>query len=99
MPNEIINSLETVNLKNMTLEGILSNLIGWTLTSGVRLVIGILVIVIGFKIINKVSKKFIDVAEKRNMDMTLVKFVRSFINYSLKILLIAVLEKALLCIR
>ena len=56
MPNEIINSLETVNLKNMTLEGILSNLIGWTLTSGVRLVIGILVIVVGFKIINKVSK-------------------------------------------
>ena len=51
MPNEIINSLETVNLKNMTLEGILSNLIGWTLTSGVRLVIGILVIVVGFKII------------------------------------------------
>ncbi len=91
MPNEIINSLETVNLKNMTLEGILSNLIGWTLTSGVRLVIGILVIVVGFKIINKVSKKFIAVAEKRNMDMTLVKFVKSFINYSLKILLVLII--------
>ena len=37
------------------------------------MIVGILAIVIGFKIINKLSKRFIEFAEKRNMYMTLVR--------------------------
>ena len=91
MPNDLINSIENMSFKNMTIETMITKLIDWSFTSGVKLIVGILAIVIGFKIINKLSKKFIDFAEKRNVDMTLVKFIKSFINYSLKILLILVI--------
>ena len=91
MPNDLINSIENMSFKNMTIEKMITKLIDWSFTSGVKLIVGILAIVIGFKIINKLSKRFIEFAEKRNMDMTLVKFIKSFINYSLKILLILVI--------
>ena len=91
MPNDLINSIENMSFKNMTIETMITKLIDWSFTSGVKLIVGILAIVIGFKIINKLSKRFIDFAEKRNVDMTLVKFIKSFINYSLKILLILVI--------
>ena len=91
MTNDLINSIETMSFKNMTIETMITKLIEWSFTSGVKLIVGILAIVIGFKIINKLSKRFIDFAEKRNVDMTLVKFIKSFINYSLKILLILVI--------
>ena len=91
MSNDLINSIENMSFKNMTIEKMITKLIDWSFTSGVKLIVGILAIVIGFKIINKLSKRFIDFAEKRNVDMTLVKFIKSFINYSLKILLILVI--------
>ena len=91
MPNDLINSIENMSFKNMTIETMITKLIDSSVTSGVKLIVGILAIVIGFKIINKLSKRFIDFAEKRNVDMTLVKFIKSFINYSLKILLILVI--------
>ena len=91
MPNDLINSIENMSFKNMTIETMITKLIDWSFTSGVKLIVGILAIVIGFKIINKLSKRFIEFAEKRNVDMTLVKFIKSFINYSLKILLVLVI--------
>lgn len=91
MTNDLINSIETMSFKNMTIETMITKLIEWSFTSGVKLIVGILAIVIGFKIINKLSKRFIEFAEKRNVDMTLVKFIKSFINYSLKILLVLVI--------
>ena len=91
MTNDLINSIETMSFKNMTIETMITKLREWSFTSGVKLIVGILAIVIGFKIINKLSKRFIEFAEKRNVDMTLVKFIKSFINYSLKILLILVI--------
>ena len=91
MTNDLINSIETMSFKNLTIETIITKVLDWAFSSGVKLIVGILAIVIGFKIINKLSKRFIDFAEKRNVDMTLVKFIKSFINYSLKILLVLVI--------
>ena len=91
MTNDLINSIETMSFKNLTIETIITKVLDWAFSSGVKLIVGILAIVIGFKIINKLSKRFIEFAEKRNMDMTLVKFIKSFINYSLKILLVLVI--------
>lgn len=91
MSNSVFSSLETLNFKSMTLETIVKRIIDWTFTGGVKLIIGTLAIVIGFKIINKLSKRFINLAEKRNVDMTLVKFIKSFISYTLKILLVLII--------
>ena len=87
MSNSVFSSLETLNFKSMTLETI----VDWTFTGGIKLIIGTLAIVIGFKIINKLSKRFINLAEKRNVDMTLIKFIKSFISYTLKILLVLII--------
>ena len=91
MSNSVFSSLETLNFKSMTLETIVKRIIDWTFTGGLKLIIGTLAIVIGFKIINKLSKRFINLAEKRNVDMTLIKFIKSFISYTLKILLVLII--------
>lgn len=76
------------NFKNMTIETMTTKIIDWALESGVKLVIGILLIIIGFKIINKLVRKFVAFSEKRNIDMTLVRFIKSFINITAKGLLV-----------
>lgn len=76
------------NFKNMTIETMTTKIIDWALDSGVKLVIGILLIIIGFKIINKLVRKFVAFSEKRNIDMTLVRFIKSFINITAKGLLV-----------
>ena len=91
MSNSVFSSLETLNFKSMTLETIVKRIIDWTFTGGIKLIIGTLAIVIGFKIINKLSKRFINLAEKRNVDMTIIKFIKSFISYTLKILLVLII--------
>ena len=91
MSKSVFSSLDTLNFKSMTLETIVKRIIDWTFTGGIKLIIGTLAIVIGFKIINKLSKRFINLAEKRNVDMTLIKFIKSFISYTLKILLVLII--------
>ena len=83
MSNSVFSSLETLNFKSMTLETIVKRIIDWTFTGGIKLIIGTLAIVIGFKIINKLSKRFINLAEKRNVDMTLIKFIRACCHSSI----------------
>ncbi|MDY2736216.1 MAG: mechanosensitive ion channel [Intestinibacter sp.] len=61
------------------------------INAGVKLIIGVLVIIIGFKLINKVSNKFLKFAELKSIDVTLVKFLKSFINISLKCLLLLII--------
>ena len=65
MTNDLINSIETMSFKNLTIETIITKVLDWAFSSGVKLIVRILAIVIGFKIINKLSKRFIEFAEKR----------------------------------
>ena len=66
MPNDLINSIENMSFKNMTIETMITKLIDWSFTSGVKLIVGILAIVIGFKIINKLSKDLL-ILQKKEM--------------------------------
>lgn len=84
----MIEEIQNINFKNMTMETMATKMLDWALGSGVKLIIGIILIVIGFKIINKLLKRFVTFSEKRNIDMTLVKFTRSFIGIFLKGLLV-----------
>lgn len=87
----MIEEIQNMNLKNMTLETITTKILDWAVSSGVKLVIGIILIVIGFKIINKLLKRFVTFCEKRNVDMTIVRFTKSFINISSKGLLVVII--------
>lgn len=83
--------LLNMNFKSMTVETMATKIIDWALESGVKLVVGILLMVIGFKFINKLSKKFVNFAEIRNLDLTLAKFIKSCINIGLKCLIVLVI--------
>ncbi len=83
MIEQIQNGMQTMSMQVLTTKAL-----DWAITSGVKLIIGIILIVIGFKIINNLAKKFVNFAEKKNVDMTIVRFSRSFITISLKITLI-----------
>ncbi len=57
-------------------------------TNGMKLIIGLLVMLIGFKLIKKVVKNFVLFLEKREVDVTLIRFLESLIGSGLKILLV-----------
>ena len=84
----MIEEIQNINFKNMTVETLTSKILNWSVTSGVKLIIGIILIVIGFKIINKLLKRFVNFCEKRNVDMTIVRFTKSFISITSKALLV-----------
>lgn len=60
----------------------------WLSTSGLKIVIGLLLVWIGFKIITRVIKAANKVMEKRNVDVTLASFLDGFMNICLKLLLV-----------
>ena len=59
----------------------------WLSTSGLKIVIGLLLVWIGFKIITRVIKAANKVMERRNVDVTLASFLDGFMNICLKLLL------------
>ena len=87
----MIQEIQNINFKNMTLETITTKMLDWAISSGVKLIIGTILIVIGFKIINKLLKRFVTLCEKRNVDMTIVRFTKSFISITSKGLLVLII--------
>ena len=63
----MIKEIQNMNFKDMTISTITTKLLDWALESGVKLVIGILLLIIGFKIINKLSKKFVTFSESKTI--------------------------------
>ncbi|MGX4600623.1 mechanosensitive ion channel family protein [Faecalimicrobium sp. JNUCC 81] len=57
-------------------------------TNSIKLIIGLLVIFIGFKVIRKLVKNFVLFLEKREVDMTLIRFLESLMGTGLKVLLV-----------
>lgn len=73
---------------NVTLEKLIETLTLWITTKGIKLLIGIIVLFIGWKIIKKVVGIMDDALKKRNVDMTLLSFLEGFANITLKVLLV-----------
>ncbi len=56
-------------------------------TNSMKLIIGLLVLLIGFKVIKKIVNNFVLFLEKREIDITLIRFLESLIGTGLKVLL------------
>ena len=79
---------EKVNMiSNMNLDTIVAKFVEWATVSGVKLILGIIVISIGLKLIKKVVKRFILLLEKRDVEITLSRFLQSLISGILKVVL------------
>ncbi len=86
------NITETVSqgiskMSRMSPEVLIENLIEWVTASGFKLVVGLIIISIGLKIIKNVVKHFIKFLEKRDVDVTLRRFLQSLISGALKAVL------------
>ena len=87
--------ISNMNFDHLSFSTFMKRLSNWVLNDGidmgVKLIIGVLVIAIGFKIINNISKKFLKFAELKAVDVTIVKFLKSCINISLKCILLLII--------
>ncbi|KPI50635.1 mechanosensitive ion channel [Clostridioides difficile] len=77
----------------MDMGGIMESFLEWATTSGVKLIIGILILSIGFKIIKKFVNHVMLLLGKRDIDLTLRRFLKSLLLSVLKVaVVIIVLE-------
>ena len=75
---------------NMSLEKYIENIITWASTKGIKLIIGILMLYIGWKIVNKLVKIMNRTLQRRNVDATLSWFLDTFVEIALKIIVVVI---------
>ena len=68
------------------LEKFLDTVINWATTSGIRLVIALVVLFISFKLINFFSKKILSATEKKHLDKTISKTLAYIFKIGMKCL-------------
>ena len=70
------------------LDGIINNLVGLAITYGLKLLLAVITLIVGFWMIKLLIKALGRGMENRNIEPTLSKFLRSLLSVFLKILLI-----------
>lgn len=88
--SETISNSENLSESPITFASILDKVINWCLTSGIKLIIGLIVLFILFKIINLIAKSVKNSMIKHNQDETITNVVYSLIKKVLKIALFIV---------
>lgn len=88
LEKNINNNSVVKSIKNDSIEKLFDKLIVWCSCNGVKLLISIIVLFIGWKLINKLRKAFDKFAENKNYDITLHTFLSALLHLSLKALLI-----------
>lgn len=80
-------SKEISKMSRMSPQLLFEKFIDWITINGVKLAVGLIIITIGLKIIKNVVKHFIKFLEKRDVDVTLRRFLQSLISGALKAVL------------
>jgi len=70
----------------MTFEQILLSVINWATTSGLRLIIALILLLISFKLINYFSKKILTATSKKNLDKTISQTIAYVFKIGMKCL-------------
>ena len=95
MNDTIIKLLEDATAESSTItdnginwKAVLDIVVKWATTTGLRLLIAIIVMIVSFKIINVVCKKIYKHLEKKNADATLSKVLTNTSKIGLKVLIL-----------
>ena len=83
-----IEKFENLDFSKVKMSLVIEKLLEWATTTGFKLIVGALIISIGFKLIKKLVEHFINFLERRDVDLTLRKFLKSLITVTLKIILV-----------
>ena len=70
------------------MKDIFLGILDWCITSGIRLVLTVVVVFALWKGIDFILNKFVQSEKFKHLDLTLRKFLKTFIGYTLKVLLI-----------
>lgn len=79
---------ETTTAPKINWQDLLNTIINWCLTTGVKLVIGLVLMIILFKIINILTKKLYKRLKAKNVDETLLRTITSAIRVVVKGLIV-----------
>ncbi len=82
------NRQKTTGEKKMDWNGIWNSIVSWATTSGVRLLIAILVLFVSFKIINVIGRRIEKAGDKKNADKTIMKTLAYIFKLGLKIVVL-----------
>ena len=88
--NNIIKKEQTIMFLAIDWKEILNDIIHWISTSGVKLLIGFIVLLIVFKMINIISKRIKRRLENKHVDRTIVEVTNSILRKGLKIIALIV---------
>ena len=80
------NTVETVTTTPIDWGALLQTILNWLTTTGIRLVIGILLMIVLFKVINVISKKLYRRLEDRQVDETILRAGTGAFRVALKVL-------------
>ena len=73
---------------NINWDTLINGIINWCTTTGVRLIVGVIALIISFKIVDRISKRIYNRLHSREYDETIVKVISYGVKISLKILLV-----------
>lgn len=73
------------------LDGLLDTVVQWATTSGIRLILSVLILFISFKIVNSLTKKIYKKLQKKNVDATIAKVTYNALKLGLKAIILVCL--------
>ncbi len=82
--------MENTNVQSQAIDWnvLLNTVIGWLATTGVKIVIALVILFISFKLINMIARKVEKGAEKKHADKTIMKTLAYIIKLGLKIVVL-----------
>ena len=83
-----LEQLQNIDISNINFNSLLDKLVQWSATGIFKLIVGFIIISIGFKIIKRLVNHFVKFLERREVDITLLRFLRSLVSAGLKIALV-----------
>ena len=83
-----LEKLQNIDISKINFSGLFDKILEWSATGLFKLIVGFLIISIGFKIIKKLVNHFIKFLDRRELDVTLLKFLKSLMSAALKIALV-----------
>ena len=85
-----LNTSTEVADKKINFTELLNSIVTWLTTEGVKLVIGLVILFIGFKVANFISNKVRKRMEKKNADKTITRVVFKLIRWVIKVFIFLV---------
>lgn len=83
-----LEKLQNIDISKIDFSRLLDKFVEWSATGLFKLIVGFIIISIGFKIIKRVVNHFVKFLEKRDIDITLLRFLKSLMSAGLRVALV-----------